>query len=234
MRFLSEKIAREATLLENCPVEKVTPEPSGLRLDTSLGEFRCERLVVTVGSRLGRLFPELAPRFQVAHQDVGYVEVAQAEEFPVWVYTPAQGDSFYGLPSFRRPGAKVARHRTGQEGDDPDRPIPETIPDAAAADLERFCLRQFARPVKLIGYEACLYTNTVNEDFVLDFHPQDSRILIGSACSGHGFKFGPLTGRLLSELVLDGKTSLPLFEKYRQAFQWPSHREWQPDRREAH
>lgn len=226
LRFLAEKVVAGATLVENCLVTKVSPGTSVVRLHTSAGEFQCDRLVVTAGGWLGKLFPELAPRFQVAHQDVGYVEVAGAEEFPVWVYAPAHGESFYGLPSFGRPGAKVARHRTGQEGDDPDRPIPARIPQAAAHDLEEFCARQFAHPAKLIDYEACLYTNTVNEDFVLDLHPRDPRIAIGAACSGHGFKFAPLTGRLLSELVLHGKSDLPLFERYRQAFQWPSHHPW--------
>ena len=35
----------------------------------------------------------------------------------------------------------------------------------------------------------CLYTNTPDHDFILDYHPADRRIVLASACSGHGFKF---------------------------------------------
>jgi glycine/D-amino acid oxidase-like deaminating enzyme len=44
---------------------------------------------------------------------------------------------------------------------------------------------------------------------------------VGSACSGHGFKFGPLTGRLLAELVVHGRTSVPEFEDARATFALP-------------
>jgi glycine/D-amino acid oxidase-like deaminating enzyme len=34
-------------------------------------------------------------------------------------------------------------------------------------------------------------------------------VAFASACSGHGFKFAPLTGRILAELVLNGRADLP-------------------------
>jgi len=34
-------------------------------------------------------------------------------------------------------------------------------------------------------------------------------VVFASACSGHGFKFAPLTGRILAELALHGKADLP-------------------------
>jgi glycine/D-amino acid oxidase-like deaminating enzyme len=42
--------------------------------------------------------------------------------------------------------------------------------------------------------------------------------VVGSICSGHGFKFGPLAGRLLAEMVVDGATSVAEFERYRAEF----------------
>jgi len=46
--------------------------------------------------------------------------------------------------------------------------------------------------------ESCLYTNTPDEDFVLD---RVGPIVIGSPCSGHGFKFAPLIGAMLADLA---------------------------------
>lgn len=212
--------------MENTEVTKLERAEHELRLHTPRGVYRCGRLAVTAGAWMGRLVPELSSRLQVAHQDVGYFAIEGAKETPVWVYCAQQGDSFYGLPEFRRPGMKVARHRTGAEGDQPDRPIATQMPAEVREELDEFVGTQFAHPASCVGYEACLYTNTVNEDFILDHHPEDERIVLGSACSGHGFKFGPLTGRILAELLLEGATSLPLFEKHRQAFRVSSHLVW--------
>lgn len=227
MTFLAENARCKATVLERTAVSRIGTEGPSIELVTSGGPITCDRLVVTAGGWVGRLLPQYAGRFQVAHQDVGYFDMPGAADFPVWVYCAQDTDSYYGLPSFDRPGAKVARHRTGKEGDNPDRPIADSMPEDVLRDLEEFSQAQFTQPGPLLGYEACLYTNTANEDFLLDHLPGESRVVVGSACSGHGFKFGPLTGRLLAELTLHGKTSLPLFEKHRQAFRWESHHNWE-------
>ena len=52
-----------------------------------------------------------------------------------------------------------------------------------------------------------MYTNTPDEDFVIDLHPDDPRIVVISACSGHGFKFAPVIGDIAADLVSDGHTS---------------------------
>ncbi len=50
-----------------------------------------------------------------------------------------------------------------------------------------------------VGAETCLYTTTPDESFVLE---RRGRVVVGSACSGHGFKFAPAVGRRLAELAL--------------------------------
>ncbi|XP_049912275.1 peroxisomal sarcosine oxidase isoform X2 [Epinephelus moara] len=50
--------------------------------------------------------------------------------------------------------------------------------------------------------ESCLYTLTPDRHFVLDCHPTYSNIVFGAGFSGHGFKFGPIIGKLLCELTL--------------------------------
>lgn len=44
----------------------------------------------------------------------------------------------------------------------------------------------------------CLYTTTATEDFVLD---RVGPVVVGSPCSGHGFKFTPLIGSMLADLA---------------------------------
>jgi sarcosine oxidase len=48
------------------------------------------------------------------------------------------------------------------------------------------------------GAETCIYTSTADESFLLERH---GRVVVGSACSGHGVKFGPVVGRTLAALA---------------------------------
>jgi len=48
-----------------------------------------------------------------------------------------------------------------------------------------------------------MYTNTPDEDFILDVYPGCERIFVASPCSGHGFKFSSVIGKILSEWACD-------------------------------
>ena len=52
----------------------------------------------------------------------------------------------------------------------------------------------------------CLYTNTPDQHFVIDRHPESSRIVVLSVCSGHGFKFSPVVGDIAADLLLEDGT----------------------------
>ena len=51
-----------------------------------------------------------------------------------------------------------------------------------------------------VATETCIYTNTADESFVLERH---GRVVVASACSGHGFKFAPAFGRTIAALARD-------------------------------
>ncbi len=216
-------MAGGVTVLEGCRVESLE---SGSRvvLETTRGRIETDRVVLTAGPWTDRLVPQTAPQLRPARQHVGYFRfgvdptLCAPGTFPVWVYAADADHSFYGLPEYGRDGIKIARHRTGPAGDDPDQPS-EAMTTAARQDLLQFVAEQFAWPlVEECPAELCFYTNTPNEDFILDLHPADPRIVIGAGFSGHGFKFGPLTGRILAELALHGKTTIAEFERHRHHF----------------
>jgi sarcosine oxidase len=60
----------------------------------------------------------------------------------------------------------------------------------------------------------CLYTNTPDDTFVIDRHAAAPGVAYASACSGYGFKFGPLIGEILADLVTTGATTWPI-ERFR-------------------
>jgi len=163
----------------------------------------------------------LEPDLTVLRQTIGYFDFGGAfgmrpPDFPVWVGVGAtEEDVFYGLPEFDRPGVKIARHRTIGECENPD---DMDDPSAALEDLEAFVRREFAVPHARLSVERCLYSVTRQEDFLLGTFPGEARWIYGSACSGHGFKFGPWVGEVLAEFVLTGDCSDPDFLAERQRF----------------
>ena len=196
-----------------------------IRVETDRGALEAERLVVTAGSWASELLPFLKQRLKVLRQTVFYfkangpAEAFQVGRFPVWGYLgDGENHIYYGLPAFGREGIKAARHITSGAGDDPEE-VPEKADEREMGLVRAFLDREFVPRIEgLLDAETCLYTMTGTEDFIIDLHPEDPRLAVGASCSGHGFKFGPMTGRALAELVLKGRTETPEFEAMRKKF----------------
>lgn len=210
---------------EDTRVLGVEPRTGHVEVTTDRGPFDADRVIVTAGAWTSRLVPRLAPRLAVARQTIGYFEIeggapsARLGAFPVWCHMGATVNDFhYGLPSFGRDGVKAAQHVTSERDEDPET-VSREPDERSLAELREFLDRELAvRIVRRVGAETCLYTNTPTEDFVIGALPDEPRIVVGSACSGHAFKFAPLTGRALAEIALQGRTSMPEFEAMRETF----------------
>ena len=57
-----------------------------------------------------------------------------------------------------------------------------------------------------LAVETCLYTNRPDERFLLE---RRDRVVVASACSGHGFKFAPIVGRTLAGLARADQVATP-------------------------
>jgi sarcosine oxidase len=55
-----------------------------------------------------------------------------------------------------------------------------------------------------------MYTRTPDEHFVIGRHPGHGQVVAVSACSGHGFKFAPVVGEIVADLVATGTTAHPI------------------------
>ena len=210
--------------LEQTRVLGIDASRDPIVVETDRGRLLAERLVVTAGAWLPKLLPALADRFHVRRQSVGYFRIdalpaaVRPGAFPVWIHTGRDtADGRYGLPEFGGPGIKAALHETGGAAQDPDEAAAANA--ATLARVREFLQDQLTVPVlEQVHQETCLYTNTDDEDFVLSVLPGEPRIVVGSACSGHGFKFAPLTGRILAGLARNGRTDVPAFDEARERF----------------
>ena len=92
-------------------------------------------------------------------------------------------------------GLKAGVHRSGPVTD-PDEP---GEPDAAIGERAAVWVeRRFRGAGALQRMETCLYTNRLNDEFLLE---RRGRVVVGSPCSGHGFKFAPVIGKQLAALA---------------------------------
>lgn len=167
-------------------------------------EGRFDRVVLCQGAWATQ-FLELAVR--VTLQTFGYIEGRQ--EGPVWIEDGPLG--IYGFPSEPWiPGIKAGVHYKDVpfEPDDLDR----TPAEGAIELLKEFAKRRFGhREPKVDHAKGCLYTNTANEDFLIG-NLSDTTLFV-SACSGHGFKFGPWIGRTMADMV-EGKKQPSDFQRF--------------------
>ena len=58
-----------------------------------------------------------------------------------------------------------------------------------------------------MGGYASMYDVTPDAHFLLEESPVVAGFFIAAGFNGHGFKHSPVIGELVSELILDGKTS---------------------------
>ncbi len=190
--------------------EATTP----LRVTTSRGTIEAERLVLAAGAWMAGDLPRLGVPLTPTRQVLFWLEPGggrqrfAADRFPVFIWQWSPGHSIYGFPD-QGVGLKVAIHHEGQRVD-PDH-VDRTVRAAEAATLLEVLgeiLPDAVGPVTRSS--VCLYTNTRDEDFVIDFHPDDARVVVASPCSGHGFKFASAVGEVLTDLVTSGGTDFDL------------------------
>ena len=188
--------------------------PDHVIVRTARETVRASKAILAAGPWMTRFLPNLAPLLEVTRQTVGWFkparpETVQAGAFPLFILARREDDIIYGFPDFEGRGVKAAPHNHGPSADadawgpaatdDELHPVSDAladlIPGATGPIVER---------------DVCLYTNTrpadrrpdAGEEFIIDRWPL-SRLIVGSACSGHGAKFAPAIGERLARLALD-------------------------------
>ena len=140
------------------------------------------------------------PPFVVTQEQPAYFTAPGAEEWPVFVHHDEERPH-YGLftPGV---GVKVGEHGTGVVVDPGERPpADDRRLRRLTSYVEHWLPGAQPAPTRV---DTCLYTTTPDESFVLQ---RFGRVVVCSACSGHGFKFVPAVGERTAALAL--ATELP-------------------------
>ncbi|MCW3058736.1 MAG: N-methyl-L-tryptophan oxidase [Capsulimonas sp.] len=209
------RLAKElgAELRDETPVRKITPHADGVVLWTEAGDAEWfDRAIVTAGAWMGSLLRGFQLPLRPTRQQYVYLETTgdaknyTPEKLPVWI-DAGNSEAYYGFPSDGRiSGIKIAAHTFGPTAD-PDRPQRNVSPKYLA-EIAAYAAGRFHGVTNHATYSAtCLYTVTPDEDFILDRIPSVSNAWMVSGCSGHGFKFTVLLGKIAADLATGGAYS---------------------------
>ncbi len=213
---LEEAIKAGTDLRFDEPVTRWRPDREGgsVQVETKSGTFEAKQLVFTAGAWLPELVSKLKLPMWIERQVLFWFEPrANADAFLPenlgnhgWEYEP--GHSFYAQPNYGE-GVKVALHHDGRASD------PDALDRVVTSEDENALREQMERYVpdlngKLLNSSVCMYTDTPDLHFLIDFHPGHKNILLISPCSGHGFKFSAVMGEIVADMVTEGKSKFDL------------------------
>jgi sarcosine oxidase len=187
------------------PVTRWQATDDKVSVFTEFGNYRARQLILSAGAWIASLLPAMRLPFRIERQVLHWFEpVGDADSFtskrcPIHLWQFDGDRFFYGLPGTGA-GVKVAFHHGGETTT-----VDELRRDVSMAEVDevRNAVRRFvpAAGGRILASVVCLYTNTPDERFWIDRHPELPNVLVASPCSGHGFKFAPVIGEILADLV---------------------------------
>ena len=194
-------------VVERTRVLALREERDSVLVELADGKVTARAAVVAAGAWAQGLLGPLGYHLDVVatRETVSYFELPDAAELPTvidYALLPPDlpRDGKRASYALQAPGVglKAGLHCGGSRAD-PDVP---GEPDPRLVEwTEEWIARRFpgAEP-RALSSETCLYTNTPDREFVIE---RRGRVVVASACSGHGFKFAPAHGDVIAALVAE-------------------------------
>ncbi len=181
-------------------------------------EIECERAMIASGPWSRKLLPFLEDKLTTTRQELVYFEPRpeqsnssylsfEPNRFPIFLELES---GFYGFPIHHAGAMKIANHHKGAEVD------PDSAEEEVGEDFIERCRAFFSEFIpgladaRVREARVCVYNNTPDDDFIIDWQPELDGVLVVTGFSGHGFKFGPTIGRIAAELLMTGRTSFDI------------------------
>jgi sarcosine oxidase len=196
----------------------------GVDVITDTVTYHGRKLIISAGAWTGPLLQPLGIYLPltVTQEQYAFFEVPAADQFapnqfPIFIHYANRDNAandysvidHYGFPVFGHAGLKVAEHHAG----------PVVTADTRSFEVDPVRLQRLTEYVRatfqaatgeVLHAATCLYTNTPDQHFVVDALPGYPHVFAASPCSGHGFKFSILIGRILADLAERGETEYPI------------------------
>ena len=216
-------VAAQAKLAANLGAEIHSQEPvvewhtdaEAVVVQTTRQKYEADHLILAGGAWSQQLLAELNLPLTVTRQVLAWYRPDDPQSFalgrfPIWFVEIQPGCGHYGFPLIEgNDGIKIALDMPGQVTN------PEAIDRQVSQDdvenLHEFLSNYIpAAAGELVSATVCLYTNSPDNHFFIDSHPEQNRVTVACGFSGHGFKFASAVGEGLAELAVDRTTKIPL------------------------
>ncbi len=191
-------------------VARIERDGGGVCVVTDGDRYHAADAVLAAGAWSAGFMGTLAPHLSVTRQVFHWFEPSNPaafapDRFPpfIWVHGDGPDDSFYGFPiPPGEQGVKVGTEQTSATTPDPDRLGREiAAQEAEALFRDHLQGRLPGLSPRALRDAACIYTNTPDGDFLVARAPENDRVLLVSACSGHGFKHSAGLGEAVARTL---------------------------------
>lgn len=214
--YAASALARGAEIHAREAVRRWEVKRNKVVVHTDRDSYTATKLVITAGSWAAKLVRRLRkPRLAVPERQVliwthpRRPDLFRLGAFPVFNMEGLEGpepDRFYGFPIYGVPGFKLGKYHHRKEEVDPDRMDRDCHPEDER--VLRAGLRKYFPEADgpTLAMKTCLFTNSPDEHFVLDLHPDFPQVSVAAGFSGHGFKFSSVVGEIMADFALEGRS----------------------------
>jgi sarcosine oxidase len=216
---LAEKYG--AKINRNEKVLEIKHDANSVEVITDKGKYQANKITISAGAWI-KDFVEKSQKdlFKVYRQVFYWVDVADNYEqfklgnFPIfiWEFGRWENDFVYGFPAIdgEKGGFKIATE-TYLETTNPDNVNREVSQAEIDEVFEKYIKNRIVGVSKnCVKTATCLYTVMPKAKFLIDYLPDNKRVIVASPCSGHGFKHSAAIGEILAELVIDERSQFDI------------------------
>jgi sarcosine oxidase len=204
-RSFLHRLARDhgARLMHETPVVGIDLLASGARVYTADESMTCDFLIISAGSWLPKLLPELQLPLAPERRVLAWFKPHGAEvkcDGSVPIFCLDADGGWYGMPT-PDGTVKFGHDKHLRQRIDPSQPPMEPNAEDAArisSGVRRFLAGFEDQPCAM---KSCIYTIAPDQHFLIDRYPAHADVLLFSCCSGHGFKYAPVYGEIAADLI---------------------------------
>jgi N-methyl-L-tryptophan oxidase len=208
---------KNVRIRSNVKIVSIQKDKNGVKSvkDAAGKTWEAEKFLFTGGYWTGDLLKTYGIPIKITRQEQMFLRPLsnrgryRPEHFPVFA---SLENGFYGFPVHLHGFIKIGDHRKGQvfKKAEPDllRELTPKFEKSCRAFLHKF-LPELSKFTEFEGH-TCWYDNTPDGDFIMDKLPDVPNAYVAAGFSGHGFKFAPIVGKSMAELMVAGKSELNL------------------------
>lgn len=202
-----------AELKVNSPVMDIEIFDDSVKVHTPDDTFEANKLIISGGAWNKKLLNELNININIqpSRQTIAWFDsddiLYKSDGFPGF-FADVPSGVYYGFPSIDGTGLKIGRYDNGDDIDPSYYNKTFGAYEKDEKDIRGFLSNymQAAHGNINVG-KTCMFTNTPDENFIIDTHPDYNHVAIAAGFSGHGYKFSSAVGEALGELIIHGETT---------------------------